>query len=71
MSQGLKKHWCQYYEDYSYTRYDADRKCDKRVTVYRCMICGREHKEVYYMQHKELKYKACKALERNRNKHHG
>lgn len=71
MSQGLKKHWCQYYEDYSYTRYDNDRKCDKRVTVYRCMICGREHVDVYFSKHIDAKHKSTKALEKNKRKHHG
>ena len=71
MSQGLKRHWCQYYEDYSYTHYDTDRKCDKKVVVYRCMICGREHVDVYFSKHIDAKHKSTKALEKNKRKHHG
>lgn len=69
MSQGLKKHWCQYYESDSYTEYDKYRKCDKKTIVLRCMICGREKYEYSFLPHEDRKEKV-KSIEKNRNKHH-
>lgn len=69
MAQGLRKHWGQYYESDSYIEYDKYRKCDKKISVLRCMICGREKYEYSFLPHEERKEKV-KALEKNRNRYH-
>ena len=71
MSQGLRGHWHQYYEDHYIIYYDEQRHCDKKIVYYRCMICGHEHTDVYYFKHRDAKQKSMKALERNKRKHHG
>lgn len=47
--QGLRKHWCQYYDDHSFIEYDEHKKRYKKIIVMRCMICGNERYEYEYL----------------------
>lgn len=70
MAQGMRGHWHQFYEDHYEIKYDDERHCDKKIVFYRCMICGREHVNVYFSKHIDAKHKSTKALEKNKRKHH-
>lgn len=71
MAEGLRSHWHQFYEDHYDIKYDEEHHCDKKIVYYRCMICGREHVDIYFSKHIDAKHKSTKALEKNKRKHYG
>lgn len=61
MSQGLKKHWHQYYiEDVRYY-YNKQKHCKVKKITYSCMICNKSFDRYIYL-HKHKKDRKCKTL---------